>query len=180
MVDNRFKFIIGPGGAGKSTCAPLLGKRLGCSCFDLDYEYTLRYGNISEFIDNNGYENYYSNNSKLFENLLCTINPDSVVALSSGFLAYPDVDVVNRNSKLLHRNGVSICLLPSDDFEHCVSIIVNRQMNRGFCRSREGQERTIRKRFWIYKECGDIQIYSAESPEIIVQHIIDKLNLHVE
>jgi len=59
MHMNQFRIhLIGPGGAGKSTVGRVLAERLDVPFHDLDQAFVQRLGDISVYIDRDGYEAY--------------------------------------------------------------------------------------------------------------------------
>lgn len=172
-----FVFLIGPGGAGKSTVGKFLAARLGYAKVDLDDEFCERILNIREFIALNGYESYLLENAKLLETLLEEAEADSVFVLSSGFLA-TDIrpDIVARNRKRVAESGTSVLLMPSRDFQQAANCIVERQLQRGFGLKRESEIAKFSQRFELYLLSGDVQIFSMAAPEVIAASIFDELN----
>ncbi|MBI4433670.1 (d)CMP kinase [Candidatus Uhrbacteria bacterium] len=84
-------FLIGPGGVGKSTVAPLLARRLGYTCVDCDHVFMERCGDIGTCIRTCGYAEYVVRNSELFAQLLGEVGPDAVIVCSSGFWCTKDM-----------------------------------------------------------------------------------------
>ena len=62
-------FLIGPGGAGKTTAGALLAKRLGRPFIDLDHRFAEQHGDISRFVDQYGYGVYARANVDLYASL---------------------------------------------------------------------------------------------------------------
>jgi shikimate kinase len=168
---NKIIFIIGPGGVGKTTCGRILAEKLHYDFIDLDDEFISQIGDISGVICKEGYERYFQLNSWLFLKITASINKSTVFVLSSGFLTYNE-HLTSVHLKAITDQGVSVLLLPSEDIEKAVEIIVNRQLNRGFGLVRENEENKIRKRFFVYKNYGNIKIFSDSKPEDIVSKII--------
>ena len=75
--------LVGPGGVGKSTTGALLAERLGVSFVDLDEQFNANVGNISKFIDTNGYDAYAARN----------------VSVSIGFSAEVTIVAMNMKAK---------------------------------------------------------------------------------
>lgn len=167
-------FIIGPGGVGKTTCGKLLANQLNYSFIDLDEEFIRQVGSISGIIDNNGYKQYYKHNSQLFFSLLKQDAGNKVFVLSSGFLTYND-DLTQKHLEAIKNKGLSILILPSQSIEEAISIIVERQLKRGLGLDSQKEEEKFRKRFSVYQQYGDVQIYSAAEPKVIVEEILRKL-----
>jgi shikimate kinase len=162
----RRVFIVGPGGVGKSTAGEILAKTLKYYFVDLDTAFCTHIENIGTYIRREGYAKYCQTNSNLFYDLLSRLAEDTVFVLSSGFLAHEDMDkLTSRHAQTLKAEGVTLCLLPSVSLEESLSIVVNRQMKRGWKLDRSNEEKKFRRRYPIYQECGDIQIYSSASPQ---------------
>src|SRR5207249_4448181 len=124
-------FIVGPAGVGKSTCGRILAEELGYSFVDLDSAFLERIGNITEYIEQEGYAAYAERNTELFFALIDEQKADTVYALSAGFLLYQDgPHLSSRNAEALSQIGVSILLLPSRSVEESMSIVVPRVLNR--------------------------------------------------
>jgi hypothetical protein len=82
--------LVGPGGVGKTTIGSALAQRLALRFVDLDAEFGARYGNISVYLDAHRYEVYAERNVGLYSDLVGGPNRPDIVALSSGFMTYPD------------------------------------------------------------------------------------------
>lgn len=170
-------FLIGPGGAGKSTVGGKLAARMGYEFVDLDAQFCERVANIREFLKSDGYETYLERNAALFDTLLIERCHQNVVfALSSGFLA-TDIrpDIVERNRQRVRECGRSILLMPSKDIDVACDCIVTRQLKRGFGLVRDKEEAKFRQRFTDYMALGDIQIFSMAPPEAIMHKILSTL-----
>ena len=144
--------LIGPGGAGKSTVGALLAERLGTSFVDLDQRFTTRAGDISEFIDRCGYDSYARENVETYRSLMHEGCDGCVVALSSGFMTYPQhvhPEYAGLRDDIALR-PTTFVLLPSLDPETCIAETVRRQLGRRFARSAAQEEAVIRERFPIY------------------------------
>lgn len=166
-------FLIGPGGAGKSTVGKILADKLQLELVDLDQEFMTRVNHIGEHIDKFGYMDYFRKNSELFFELLSVANTKSIFVLSSGFLTKEEViDLFDIHIDAISSNGISIRLLPSEDKQKTEEIIVERQLKRGFGLIRGKEVNKIRRRFDAYKDLGDIKIHSHEEPEKIADRII--------
>lgn len=165
-------FIIGPGGAGKTTCGELFANLLGYGFVDLDSEFMVRVGHIGRHIEDKGYRSYCHSNSALFYALLEEQSSDSVFALSSGFLVHEDADPeLSKHKDSIRDLGVSILLLPSRSAEESEETIVSRQMSRGIPCRLESERKKIRDRFPRYREHGDIQIFSCQQPVQVAEEM---------
>ena len=145
-------YLVGPGGAGKTTAGAALAERLGISFVDLDAAFRERHGDISVYLNRCGYDVYARQSVDLFAILARAQDPPGLIALSSGFMTYrDDVHPAYVSWRRSIGSGRStFVLLPSLDLEDCVAEIVRRQRTRPFARTAEGEEHVIRARFPIY------------------------------
>lgn len=167
--------LVGPGGAGKSTIGALLAQRLDVPFLDLDRHFASRFGDISEFIGQHGYDAYARENIEAYCSLFRKeIRPD-VVALSSGFMTYTSDAHLEypRVRRDLEECDHTFILLPSLDRELCVAEIVRRQIARPFGRSPEREEAVIRTRFEIYKALPMRKVETMRPAAEIVNEILD-------
>jgi shikimate kinase len=166
--------LVGPGGAGKSTTGALLAERLGVPFVDLDDRFKATVGDISRFIDTNGYEAYAARNVGVYADaLLGAANQDGVFALSSGFMTYrEDIDPdYTRHWRDIATAPSTFVLLPSLEFEGCVAEVVRRQRRRPFSRSVEREEQVIRARFALHR---DIPAKKVETMRPVAE-VVDEL-----
>ena len=169
--------LVGPGGAGKTTIGAALAERLGARFGDLDAEFTARHGDISAYLDAHGYEAYAEQNVGLYFRLVGgPIRPD-IVALSSGFMTYPDS--IHPDYPALRQQVASspstFVLLPSVNVEACVSEIVRRQLRRPFARPAEREEQVIRERFFAYLGLSARKVETMRPVEVVVAELIAAL-----
>lgn len=165
-------FIIGPGGVGKSTCGKILANLLGYNFIDLDHEFCERVENIGVYINKFGYEKYCFENSKLFYDIIGQHLENFVFPLSSGFLIHENLDDLNtKHKQSLKDLGISILLLPSESLDESTRIVVDRQLSRGFGLKEDREKTKFIQRYPIYKELGDIKIFSHDKPEIIAEQM---------
>jgi shikimate kinase len=167
--------LIGPGGAGKSTIGAVLAERLNLPFLDLDRHLAGRVGDISEYINRQGYDAYARENVEAYCSLFRgRIRPD-VLALSSGFMTYAS-DIHPEYGRLRHEleeNARTFVLLPSLDREWCVAETVRRQIARPFGRSPEREEAVIRARFEIYMSLPMRKVETMRSVAAIVDEIVE-------
>jgi len=166
--------LVGPGGSGKSTTGALLAARLGVSFVDLDRYFRERVGDISEFIEEHGYDNYARENIENYCSLLRHENRLGVMALSSGFMTY-ELDAHPEYSRV--RSEVELCpntfaLLPSLDREVCVSETVLRQIARPFGRSALREEAVIRARFEVYRVMPVRKVETMRPVSAVVDELV--------
>lgn len=62
-----------------------------------------------------------------------------------------------------------VMLLPADSLDESTEIVVKRQLLRGFGLEEDKERIKFAKRYPIYKELGDIKIFSSEAPETIAE-----------
>ena len=169
--------LIGPGGAGKTTIGAALAERLGVRFIDLDAEFISRHGDISAYLDEHDYAAYASQNVGLFLDLAGGPDRPHIVALSSGFMTYPD-DIHPAYPVWRQRVGSSpstLVLLPSLQFEVCVKETVARQRRRPFARSAEREEQIIRARLPIYLGLPGRKVETMAPVAAVVAEVITAL-----
>lgn len=169
--------LVGPGGAGKTTIGAALAKRLGARFSDLDAEFTARCGDISAYLDANGYEAYAEQNVGLYFDLVDGPVRLDIMALSSGFMTYedgihPDYFALRQR---LASSPATFVLLPSVKVEACVIEIVRRQLRRPFARSAEREEQVIRQRFVAYVGMSARKVETMQPVEAVVAELIAAL-----
>ena len=168
-------FLLGPGGVGKSTLGLELCRRLNWPLIDLDLQFCERIEIIGSFIATHGYERYRAENLALAEDLANSTRGPAVFVTASGFLAgKPGTDDFTRSRELV-STGYGLTLLPSLDIEAATSIVVERQLTRGFGFERDGEERKFRERFRIYQHAGDMLVVSVDQPASIATAIVERL-----
>jgi shikimate kinase len=173
--------LVGPGGAGKSTIGALVAERLEVTFLDLDRHLAARVGDISEYIDRDGYDVYARENIETYYSLFRGKNRLGVVALSSGFMTYardihPEYSRVRR---ALEQHPNTFVLLPSFDRDVCMAETVRRQLARPFGRSSVKEEAVIRARFEIYmampmRKIETMRPVAAAVDEIVAALALDK------
>ncbi len=169
--------LVGPGGAGKTTIGAALAERLGARFADLDAEFGTRHGNISAYLDTHGYEAYAEQNVGLYLDLVGGLVRPDIVALSSGFLTYPDgihPDCLALRQRVASSPSTFV-LFPSADVETCVNEIVRRQLRRPFARSAEREEEAIRERFSIYFGLAACKVQTMQPIEAVVAELVAAL-----
>jgi shikimate kinase len=164
--------LVGPGGAGKSTVAPILAALLGVSSSDLDAHFTATQGSVDAFIATHGYRAYAAANVRAYFGLAAL--GVGVAALSSGFMVYPH-DVEPRYAALraaLAASPTTVVLLPALELEACVAETVGRQVSRGAGRTTAAQaEAKIRERFALYEALPIRKVATARPPEMVAAEI---------
>lgn len=166
-------YIIGPGGAGKSTVGRCLAKLLQFDFIDLDDHYLKTYGNINADIERVGYDAYCQKNIRLFEQLDAN-NHTGVIVLSSGFTTYPKQSTESylalKNRILNHR--YCIRLLPGKTWHECKNFIVARQLKRGLGYQKEQEVKKIQTRYHLYLNIGTIRVNSQYASDKVVEDIL--------
>jgi shikimate kinase len=171
-------WLIGPGGAGKSSAGALVAHHLGLPFRDLDVRFAERCGGIDEYIAARGYEGYARANVEVGLSLLADARP-AVVALSSGFMTYPPG--VHPAYLTLRRevegSPTTFVLLPSVDLEACVAETVRRQLARPFGRRGAAREEAvIRERFPIYAAMPAHKVETMRPPADVAAAIVARLS----
>lgn len=173
--------LVGPGGAGKSRTGSLLAERLGVPFIDLDERFGATVGDISKYIESQGYDAYAGRNVRVYADLLADAEGQaSVLALSSGFMTYqkdvhPQYEAYRRD---IATSPSTFVLLPSLDFETCVAETVRRQLRRPFSRSAEREEQVVRARFAVYRELPAAKVTTMRPVIDVVEDLALKLAAH--
>jgi shikimate kinase len=166
--------LIGPGGAGKSTAAALIAERLGIALVDLDRRFADRAGDISEYINRFGYDAYTRENVETYRVALQEKRDLCVAALSSGFMTYRQ-DVHPEYARLrrdVEQSPTTFVLIPSLNYELCVTETVRRQLTRPFAGPPTKEEAVIRERFRIYVDLPIRKIETMQPLQLIVDEIV--------
>jgi shikimate kinase len=147
-----------------------MAQRLALRFVDLDAEFTARYGDISVFLDEHGYRAYATRNVKIYLDVAGRPRRPDVVALSSGFLTYPDdIDAAYPSwRRRIGSSPLTCVLLPSLDLEVCVAETVRRQLRRPFARSAEREEQVIRVRFPVYAQLPARKVETMQPMDSII------------
>jgi shikimate kinase len=170
-------FLIGPGGVGKSTIGRELAQRLNWPAIDLDLEFCDTIAEIGWFIKTNSYERYRAENLSLAHRLVRAADRPVIFITSSGFLAGEPGSSDYRDARQLVQTGYGMTLLPSLDIDIATTIVVERQLTRGFGFQRETETEKFRKRFDIYRAEGDMRVISVAQPPQIAAAIEQALEI---
>ena len=174
--------LVGPGGAGKSTAGPVLAGRLGRRFHDLDREFERRHAGIDTFIGARGYGAYARENVAVYLEL-ASRTADAVLALSSGFMVYPDSVHPGYATvrDAIARSSTTVVLLPSFDVETCVAETVRRQLGRALSRrSAAREEAVIRERFGRYMSLPALKVETMRSVHELVEDIHSRLAAYTQ
>jgi shikimate kinase len=169
--------LVGPGGAGKSTVGVTLAARLGVAFIDLDERFRVRAGDITAYLNANGYHAYALQNVRAYTEARAALREDAVIALSSGFMTYsPDVHAayVELHGQIA-TSPTAFVLLPSLDYEVCVGETVRRQITRPFSRSAQREEEVIRQRFGAYCQLPAKKVETLRP----IDAVVDSLLVHL-
>lgn len=165
--------LVGPGGAGKSTAGVALARRLGVTFLDLDDRFKALRGDITAYMDANGYDAYAHQNVRAYAEIEALHTP-AVIALSSGFMTYsPNVDAEYLElRRQIATSATTVVLLPSLDVETCVSETVRRQITRPFGRSAAREEEVIRQRFGAYCQLPSKTVETLQPVDAVVERLL--------
>src|SRR4030095_7250598 len=171
--------LVGPGGAGKTTVGLALAERLGIAFVDLDERFTSCVGDISAYLKAHEYRAYAAQNIQLYLDTCGSVREQTVIALSSGFMTYPDAahPVYGVLRRELAASPSTVVLLPSFDYETCVTETVRRQLRRPFSRSPEREEQVIRGRFGVYSELPAKKFETKRSVDEVVDDLLAYLSV---
>lgn len=166
--------LVGPGGAGKTTAGRALAQRLGITFVDLDEQFAAQAGDISAYLTTHGYQAYAKQNVQTYLATLRSLRGETVIALSSGFMTYPDdahpaYPGIYRD---IAASPLTLVLLPSFDYETCVAETVRRQLQRPFSRSAKREEEVIRARFGVYRRLAARQFETAGAVDAVVDALV--------
>lgn len=176
-MDKQCIYIIGPGGAGKSTAGHLAAEILDWTVVDLDEAFCQYIMNIRKFIKIFGYEKYVVRNSLLLRQLLTErTSLKTIFILSSGFLS-TDVceETIKANREIVKKTGLTVLLMPSPDYQYSLECIVSRQLSRGLGLNAATETRKFQQRFNDYINMGEIKIFSTDTPEVIACKIVKEV-----
>lgn len=173
--------FIGPGGAGKTSTAIHLAQKMELSYHDLDQYFLDTEGNISEYINQNGYDKYAIRNIQLYNELKESLDKNKlyIIVCSSGFMTY-QLDIFSGYKEIrqeIELNPLTFLLLPSLEIESCTKEIIRRQLKRSYLNSSvEKEEKKIRVRFPIFMNLKCEKIITNEPPEKIAEEIYVRLS----
>ena len=175
-MNGRHIFLIGPGGVGKSTTGPLLAALLDRPFIDLDDVFCAEIENVGTYIKSNGYEPYVRANAQLAQDIVHRQVMPMVMALSSGSLVTTVLpDVIAQTRALVKATGTSVLLLPGGTPEQAASIVVARQLTRGFALQHDSEMRKFLDRAEPYRALADLCVDSALPPPRVAADIAARL-----
>lgn len=117
-----------------------------------------------------GYEYYTQNNRVLFEELVNSWLDSSVIVLSGGFLWYYEYEK-------LSLFGTCVVLMPHEDNDIGLDIIVERQSKRDFFIDMTDQRQKSKRRMDLYQDVWDIRVITYNlSPHEVAEKVVSGLN----
>ena len=172
---NKNIFFIGPASVGKTTIGRLLAEEIEWAHIDVDKEFCEQIALIPDYIQKYSYAGYAEANSQLVDRLIEVHPEKTVFSTPSGYLVHEDSSHLIEKHLDLIRRGVSILLLPSENPQVGVEVVVRRQLDRWNDTFADKERTRFLSRFEKYKNYGDIKIFSMAEPELVVKTIIKKL-----
>jgi len=189
--------LIGPFGAGKSTLAKHLVRRLGWSCRSLDegyYRYLRQIEGFNDEIENQIYTweltspqrqpyNAYAVERFLLEHS----NPDEryVLEFGAGHSVYEDREHLNRVKQILAPYPNLVLILPSPDHEESVQILLDQIRQHRLKGRNMSDERICNINRYIVEhhsnyELAKITVYTkGRSPKETSEEICHRIGLQV-
>ena len=161
--------IIGPMASGKSVVGRRLSKRMGLEFIDTDEKIEEVSGaSISWIFDIEGEEKFRDRESKIFSELAGLDN--TLLSTGGGII------LRKENREILKKNIVIY-------LDVSIQTQLERTLNdeqRPLIRGKTNKEAILRdmadKRNSLYKECSSIKISEKDSPDLVVEEILIKLN----
>jgi shikimate kinase len=111
----------------------------------------------------------------LAEKLAGAVASPTVFVTSSGFLVGKPGSDDHASAHRLASTGYGVTLLPSLDIDVATSIVVARQLTRGFGFEQASEERKFRERFHIYRDTGEMLVVSVGDPPAVAAAMVDRL-----
>ena len=99
----------------------------------------------------------------------------TVFVTSSGFLAGQPGSEDHASARRIVATGYGVALLPSLDVEVATSVVVARQLTRGFGFEHASEEQKFRQRFRIYRDAGEMLVVSVGDPAGVAAAVVDRL-----
>ncbi len=155
----------------------MVAKFLGWPSWDLDRLFEQGHGDIDDFIARQGYPTYATTNVDTY--LQLKHDGPGVVAVSSGFMTYPEATHARLSairSSLVIQSSTFV-LLPSVDLETCVAETLRRQRARELPspRSDRREEEVIRERFQVYVGLPVQVITTMRPATAVAQDIVARI-----
>ena len=141
----------------------------------MDLEFCERIEVIGDFIATRGYEPYRAENLALAETLAGAVSGPAVFVTSSGFLAGKSGSGDHASAHRLVGTGYGVTLLPSLDVDVATSVVVARQLTRGFGFEQASEDQKFRQRFRIYRDAGEMLVVSVGDPVGVAAAVVDRL-----
>ncbi|MDQ9022020.1 shikimate kinase [Acinetobacter sichuanensis] len=141
--------FVGLGGSGKTTTAKSLAIKMNVPHFDLDEYFIENIGDITQFINKNGYDAYAKRNIELY------IQPNYL-----------------QLKQEIENDPFTFLLIPSLDLDESIEVIVKRQLSRSYLNtSAEKEEIKVRKRFEIYHNLNCCKVLTNQLVDEVVENI---------
>ena len=161
----RTVFLIGMMGCGKSTCARLLGERLGVPVLDTDEEIERRAGMaVSEIFKTRGEAAFRHMETELLRSLA---EQDNLIVACGGGLP------LREENRAMLRNGGTVVFLNRDP----ETIYETADMS-GRPLGQEGREAFLERfcsREPLYRMAADVVVENFDTPEETVEEILQKI-----
>lgn len=154
--------------------APHVAELIDAAAFDLDRAFETAHGDIDHFIAAHGYANYATANVETY--LAHRLREQTVVALSSGFMVYPESmhPAIRGLQQEIAVAATTVLLLPSLDLETCVLETVRRQVTRPLPSHRTAtrEEVVIRERFAQYRGLTPRVVTTMQPVRVVAREIV--------
>ncbi|HEV7377485.1 MAG TPA: shikimate kinase [Pyrinomonadaceae bacterium] len=166
--------ITGFMGAGKTTVAGVLSRKLGCAMIDLDYFITERMGRTPQtIIDEDGEQRFRELESQALSDALETCNVQTI-ALGGGTWT-----IESNRALIKERNGFTIWL--DAPFKLCWQRISSESRSRPLARDFDSARELYDKRRAVYDQAMlRVEVCEERSADAIALEIIDALSLWQE
>jgi shikimate kinase len=166
--------ITGFMGAGKTTVALILSRKLGCAVIDLDHFITQRMGRTPQaIIDEDGEQRFRELESEALSNALETGNAQTI-ALGGGTWT-----ITANRALIKDRNGFTVWL--DAPFELCWQRISSENSSRPLARDLNRARELYDERHAIYDQAMlRIEVCEEKSADAIALEIIDALSRQQE
>ncbi|MBI4147541.1 shikimate kinase [Candidatus Woesearchaeota archaeon] len=120
--------LIGPRGSGKTSVGKELVLMLDFPFVDADIEFSQRHGNITDFVNKCGWEEFRKFEAELIVDICArSQNSNIIFAPGGGAVAYNQEEQYrSRNVELLRKFGLIFYLLPYPDLRSSTLILASR------------------------------------------------------
>lgn len=176
--------LVGPRSVGKSSIGKIMAKSLGWTFIDLDehMNHVLnKHGGIGGYTQKHGWNNYMKVLHKELKKLLASLKNRKVVLDCGGGTISSDFPESELNAHLLKRHSKIVLILPHEDEERGLQILLERERNRShfFGWSKKKLEEKTRKDYFDrlpgMKRFAYKIIHTNEQPPRKIAKTIEKL-----